>query len=770
MPKQETEDLKTILLCLLVVPLTWVALGWNFSDCIPANDATNQSVMIIRDFQAGGNDWRNVLYRPDILGGVRLFDAGNLLAPYRWFSYLHLSPVTVLNLTSLMMQCLLGFFAIRAAEDLAYRRLELWARLGAIWCVAFAPFVGWRLGYGHHNLVLGIVAFVAGMSWVAAVSANRLSVVFSLISALSFFGAFASGSQQSLLYDVVFGAPIVIGLALSLYLPAPVDERRRLLKRAGFPLLVAVAAFGLSAPVFSGTLSDALSSDTTRTLHGVSIIYSYTTATLREWLLSLGWSERLAQAGGRPYMFWHECNVPLGPILVLLCFVPWRRFRPLAVGLLAGTLIAVLFSTHLTPFSDLLPSVIPALKAFRSPNRAEVPIASAVAFFAPVALAWFCVSDRKPARWEPWTWAGAGVVFFFLPSIAREVLLWAALFVLVASKSLPWSNFLRSPGLMLFVGIASLASFGERLPHFTPRFALEQIPEHLSSAILTKAPSLKSPLNRAIRDIEMPVFGRNLLYGLGISSVDGYWYPTSRFNRLTSALMGLEPSPTAMGYYFGPDNPWLAQMIPLYNIIYELHGENTETGELRLVPIPGTIGPAWFTRSLRRVASDKELAEQIKSAGSKLSLLLPHQGWVVSSDSDVPPNLQEDFGPDCSQAEIKTLKMSRATTVLDAEVNSPSTCPLVLSMNYVSLFQAINSDTHALLPVFPVYGALTGVLVPPGSTHFTLRAVEERPLWATALWWLGLSLLGVGLWFQARYFGAPAARDSSAIESAKLAA
>jgi hypothetical protein len=84
----------------------------------------------------------------------------------------------------------------------------------------------------------------------------------------------------------------------------------------------------------------------------------------------------------------------------------------------------------------------------------------------------------------------------------------------------------------------------------------------------------------------------------------------------------------------------------------------------------------------------------------------------------------------CAQAHV--LKVSRSTTpyeLLTVDYQTESKCPLVLSLNYSSLFTmylAPVSQPEQLTrleasSVFPAYGSLTAALVPPGTGRLYIR-------------------------------------------------
>jgi hypothetical protein len=200
--------------------------------------------------------------------------------------------------------------------------------------------------------------------------------------------AFAEGtsalSQQVVLASVVFGGPLLVGLAFtgrSIAAPGltPVGS-------LAVCALVALVGLGLVLDRFASMAAYATSDDATRSSGGASLVYSYSTATARDWLGSLFWKQEVF-ATGRDEPLLHETLYPLGPPLLLLAgLLPWRRERLVGALLVGGAVLAMALGSNWRPISDALLAVVPMLDRFRVPARAFIPIALAVQLLAVAAL------------------------------------------------------------------------------------------------------------------------------------------------------------------------------------------------------------------------------------------------------------------------------------------------------------------------------------------------------------------------------------------------
>ena len=167
--------------------------------------------------------------------------------------------------------------------------------------------MGWRVGYGHLTLLVGLLPFLAVLALVsasAAASRNRFLVaVGGLTVALSlpFVG------QQIVLYGALFGLPLLAAVHVT---------GGRPLRSLAVPGLAALSACCSRRRGTGPMLEHAWSSDALREMGGESVTYSYLTAGPRDWLTSLPWLA--PAAGARKAIHLHESNVPFGPILLLL--------------------------------------------------------------------------------------------------------------------------------------------------------------------------------------------------------------------------------------------------------------------------------------------------------------------------------------------------------------------------------------------------------------------------------------------------------------------
>jgi hypothetical protein len=592
---------------------------------------------------------------------------------------------------------------------------------GVVAC-AFAPVLGWRLGYGHLTLVAGTLPYLAALALIAALGAGTLGRVCLAVCAAAVATGVLFTGHQMVLYGAVFGGPILLGLW------ATVGRRRRDLAVAA---AIVLGAFLLVLPDFYGVLRHALGTDSLRSLSGMRLTYGYLTAHPRDWLGSLAWT-REAIAPWRQVDQHHEVNSPFGPMLLLaVALVPWRQARALALGLLASVLMALVFSMDLEPFSDAL-LLFPPLGSFRVPTRAMVP---ALHLLPVLGLAGALLHDAR-GRWLAAA-AAAGAAIALAPPLFREVAAWALALACLAQTARP----VRAAAFVALAA-AGVGAFHERLPPFAAGDALLARARALGARAVRHEPALRSPLARVRPAFEWPELLANTAFAAGLSSLDGYYFPQRRFVELVSALRWQPYSPNALLLRFPPDHVSSRLLYQLYDVGWTLH----EDGTVR--PLGPTAGAAWFSAGIGRTWRYQDLREELRRPPDGLHREAHRRLWLMADDLHVwRAHLPETLAPACAEAAVLGVEAPGREGLAAARVRAPADCPLTFAMNYADNLRAtaVRPTGAVAAAVFPAYGALAGVWVPGGATEVRIEAVPAAlplaPLWRV----LGLALLGAAV-------------------------
>ena len=119
-----------------------------------------------------------------------------------------------------LVQVVIAFLSVRCATDLAAawspEARPTWLdRAAGIAMCAFAPALAWRLGYGHHNLVVGGLPFLAAAALLAAVGKGRVTLVLVAVATAALVNGVLFAGHQMVVYGAFFGGPILLGLWMS---------------------------------------------------------------------------------------------------------------------------------------------------------------------------------------------------------------------------------------------------------------------------------------------------------------------------------------------------------------------------------------------------------------------------------------------------------------------------------------------------------------------------------------------------------------------------
>jgi hypothetical protein len=710
---RETDDLLLLVGALGIVPLLWrLLLGWTPGASVSGFDAMATIIPVLSELVAAGGDWSALVYRPELLGGMKVRDAIGPFPLFSWLASLGLGTTAVYNVSAFVVQALIGFLGVRAASDLATAwggRMGWMTRLIGLVLVAFVPALGWRVGYGHLTLVVGLLPFMAGLAILAAACAGTVTILLALTALLALYCGILFTGHQVVLYGAVFGAPILIGLWWSL------GSRPRAL---AIPLLVGLVAVLLALPSFLPVLAHARSSDSPRALGRTQITYSYLTQRPVDWLASVLWT-RAAIPGGQPELHHHETNVPLGPVLVLAALVPWRRARALGWGAAASALLALLFAMNARPVSTALLALIPPLNSFRVPTRALLPFVMVLPVLATAAVA---LRAEAPSR-RTLLASVAMVALFWLPAWPREVLGWGLAAALVARHGRPITPQLPVIAVACAVAAGGLAAFRDRLLPMPLADRSLQAMQEMGRRLKALRPELQSPLNRVSLGFEAPDFGPNTAFASGLSALDGYYFPSRRYIELFCALHKYEYQPNALLLRFPASEAWTRPAFALYNVGWFL--ERTEASQLTGRRLAPTAGPAWFSQGLEPVPSFAALGRVLLDAGSDVATRAHQRLWIVSSDPALPATLPRQVDPACASARVVSAAATPGRNGVRLTLETPADCPLAIAMDFVETLEAHATDAsgsarRAML--FPACGSLTGVWVPAGTRDLLVEA------------------------------------------------
>ena len=715
--RHETPNLLLIIAMVFLVPLIWwLVPGWNFSDLLNQHDNLLSSYIFQREMGRAGGDWAKLLYWPQLAGGAKVHDITGSLPFVQLLAWAGAAPLIISNFVVFFMQILFAYFCTRITIGLSeviydnqvptpYLALVL---LGILF--AFLPLLGWRLPYGHINIISGVFVFLCFICLFLEEITGRRSITSIALCALTLTHTFQHSGYQMIHYSLVFGSPIIISLTFAKPGQSFIQRSRWYL----FPALVFLGAFLISLPKFYGMLTSALGGEMGRS-DGVQVIYSYTTASVGDWLSSLPWS-KAAIPGARETFLHHEVNYPLGPLaLLLILSKPTIPFGRLAIGLGISLFLAIVISMNIAPFSTWMVSLVPMLESFRVPARAVFPFLLCTSMLGAAALLKLITTsiDDLDNKGQFWLLALVSVIFFaFSSSLLNDVLLALFIlfiFVLVKVRQLPAPFPLAL--LALLTG-AALSAFSERsLPPLQNPISEDSV-SGIRGKILEQAPDLASPLNRVHTDIQLKGVGFNSLFFMDFSSLSSYWFPLRRYAELVAALNETQYHPTTINFHHQPSQPGFRALNRLYNVGSTIYFEN---GQPRVEQTGKTWGPSWLSTRIANQGSLTDLALSLKEYPNKNVLLLLNQ--------DPFTRAANVSGPPCKVISEPVIREPNFPINLSLAVEGQ--CWLTVSMNYSTILNVVDQDGQELV-TFPAYGALLGILPSENTRNIIIRPMTTK--------------------------------------------
>ncbi len=711
---QEKQSLQLIVLLTLLVPLIWwLFFSWSPGELIDQHDNLMTGYVYKQQFIEVQGDWKRFLYWPQLLGGVKVHDITGSLPIVEMLVALGADYVTISNVSVFFVQILFGYFCTHIMFGLTTAVLggtkasNLATLIPAGLLFAFLPVLGWRMTHGHLAIIMGLFVFLCMTSLILDEINGRRSPIRFLLALLALTNTFQYNGFQTMYYSVLFGAPIVLALIL-----APpgfkFSERCRWLV---FPLIVFLCALLFSVPKLMGMFANAFSDEVGRAA-GQNVIYSYTVATIADWLSSIPWSTNFIPADRAQFLH-HEVNYPLGAVALLCLLVkPTPALVKVYVGISISILACIVISSNVKPLSNFLVSLIPMLDAFRVPARGIlVPLTfMSILGVALLTLLIGTASKTDNEVWKVWMLCFLAIILAALaPALVADLLL-AALVVglLVFKKQCVSETYLLT--LSIFAG-AAIAAYGTRVDVPIENPISPEIVLPFRNTILSQAPELAEPLNRAQVLVQLQGMGYNSALVMGISSLTGYWYPPSRYGRLFAEVNGYQYSPASAVFHNNAEFAGYSVLNRLYNVQASI---GQDQGQLIVTPMEATLGKAWFSTRITWQSSLAELAVDLKRAGNAG---LQQSARLLTEDPAT--QVLKAAGLDCQHGELIGIRDTAALFPLHIDVSTKGKCLLTVSMNYSNIFSAVDQDGSQLTLV-PTYGALLGVIATEATQRITI--------------------------------------------------
>ncbi len=720
---EERADLALLAGAILTCAAALALAGYHPGD-LPGRDDVVGVLQLLhhRLVDAGGDAWA-LTYDPGWLGGAPSYEYVGGLPLLGLLARLGVDAGTAITLLLALVHVAYAFSATRIADQLGRHlgapRLVPWRSEGLLCCalLALQPILVWRTTHGHALLGWAGLHVVICVGLALDTLARRITATHCAIAALVLVHTFPHPGQQMTLYGLVFGLPIVAGIAWQMR-----ADRRRALAIA-VPVAATVAALLWAWPHLGRMFAYYTSDDFGRTAGSASVVYSVGQMGARDLALSvpLAWLPELAR---RP---WHELNVPMGPLPLLALLAP-RGFRGLSVGALVAWVLVVGFAADLTPISRALLGLCPLLERFRAPARAAIPV---VLLCWPLGLA--ILRARTPAVGRAWPWParalamGAGLASGAWP--ATEPLVWLGLVAATASRRMR-GVVPRAALLAALLSHCATAGRARLLPFLKPEEATAPA-ERLGERVRRSHPEVRAPLIRVELGTVAGVTYATA-WASGLSLFEGYGAVTRRLQELMAAVREKPFNPMLYILTQGVDDERRRAVL---RELFDLRWRVEEVaGSLHITPTGASTRGVRAVTRLERVADAAALVGAIRRSPAELAStahLVGRDGATLGTD-----------WPGCTEARAEAISSGRQPFWIEIRVLAPAPCPIVLPTGYTRRLRAELAGVP--LPTFPADLVLFGFVVPAGTSTVRVRYDDSPPVGATPARGLGLGL-GLGL-------------------------
>lgn len=676
------EDFKLFAFSFLTVLLIWMLLSdFTFDTFIGRNDATSGFLLLLRELKS--KSINHLSYDPSILGGYSIAWALGTLWPVKLF--LQLTKMDIFsfnNVLIFLIQATIGFFSIKWValhlpksyldESSFQKYLE---KFLAICLISFAPLLGWRIAYGHLNILFAALSFVTSIYLIKSLIEKKVSFVDTTIAFISFSITANFVAFQMVIY-MFYVLPVFACLSYG-----SANVVRAIFKKEFFIFIILffIVNIYFLLPFYSYYLLG----DTTR---GARIdIFSYAPFNLKALAATLLWENRLIKLDAVVFK-WHELHYPIG--IGFSSFLLFKDLKKLLYALLFLTL-TLLFLFNFPGIASLF-ELMPFLTKMRVPARLLILVG-----LLSTLGATFWIIKSMPRVFLTLTNKLYLVLAFLLVLLVTGYLngyldfaMYASFFLLIFAmrKKLPIVALI----CIFSISFVSIRAF---FSHFLPFIYISDL--DVSSFKINK--KFSNPYERSFIEFNHNEFNFNTAYSLSIPSINGYFYASKRFSELIQALYEKPYDPLHLGWGFGFKDPQANLLSQLYNIknVISLNNNNLQI-EKYPVQHNGIIFP--------EVISYNDDLRFVVDAIKK--------NWrhaVISRD--YLPKLHNIQG--CKEGSIVSVYDPNRNALL-LKGFTPSACFIIIPTNYAKNL-VFNENSGADLRFIPADHALLGVIVPQGK-------------------------------------------------------
>ena len=618
---------------------------------------------------------------------------GNVTTPfelpiYFWIlSYFKLTPIKTINVSIVFTQVLVAYSITNIIKNINEEN-EYWRMSSLIGLVAaFLPFMGWRIGYGHLNIIWGFMPFLALLNLYLEFQKKQISylgIFFTLITYLNCIGCI------SVVQVFIYSALIVGAMYVFFFLKIP---KKNLLRFILINLVLITASFLMFNTQFNDVLK--ISMELKRNL-STDMIYTYNVENVKDFIASIFYFHETINTGRDPYLL-HEANLGYGPLyfLCIILLIFKKKWKLLGFFVFFIT-IGFAISSNSKYIAQAILALLPILKAFRCPSRFFIPLN----VLTLITIGVFYTSKIK----KNIQYLGLLSMIFIWPvyqmiiicKITDEILIISTLVIFTLSI-LKKNDYIKIIFLIFFFS-TTLLSFKNKIPE--NRLSEARFNDEIK--FFKKFTMTNSLLEHSSSQLQSKYFGPNSSIIFNYSSVEGYNSPTSRFYDFYFAIRGGN-IPGFNYFEINSQYPWFKYYADFFNITSELKLENNQW----ILSKIKDSNPFYLPSKISIVHNPREVLEKFN----------PNITALVEPEFS---NFKEKITR-CTSLEINNLN----SELVDFSVKNMSEGCIIIFPTQYSSFLEIKSYNNLSFLVFPVNWVQTGIFIPKGEFRLLLSGAHN---------------------------------------------
>jgi len=613
------------------------------------------------------------------------------------FAYLDFHPFLAINFGVILSQVLISFFCLKisllAGNRSWYKEKPI---IFFVSILAFNPAIGWRLVYGHLNIIWGSLWALSLIYLFFSFYKNKSSITGIILS----FLVLVNSLQCINLIQPVFYSTIII-LTFVIFFNSSLRSNYQ-----SFVLIFGKIIIVITACVFFSFINIANILEVVSSLSrspSSNLIYSYTVQNFRDYLSSLFYSYKTLPVE-RNFFLLHESNLGYGmlPLLLIVILTFLKKYRLLLLNIALFT-FGIVLSSDIPLVSNFFLVTIPLIKSFRCPSRFFFPLF----YFQSICFIWSLFQLKPSTSMRDLISSSLVVVvsisvFFIWGSVAEififPITVCAAIFCFLFRKEKYFIYYV----LPMFVSLNFLG-FQDKLPQ-----SFYDITKFQNEVVVMDRLDISRGMLEHTSAIAHSSFLKNLQSAAyGYSAIDGYIYPSKLFYEIYGTL---DPSINSTDNSFFIDSKSLTfpYFSKAFNVTKEILLTSSGLGVITISKSNPVLSPSEiiYISDLKKIVLE-----------------------VIDSDLNtkvfVRPELQSALSNvgSCGRAGVVRQNLSEAVV----NVTSAKKCLLVLPTHYSSFLKASSIVGKTQFKIFPVNGLMTGLLLDKFSGEILIKAHPALP-------------------------------------------